>query len=273
MLEHNETRERTNWNTDIQIPSDMAQDRSLKYNELYLLVLTGNDVGRRCAVHDSILCIGRDEDSEIQLNHPSISRAHARIESNPNGIQVIDQNSTNGTRVNGKTVTRRNLREGDVLQLGEISMRLGRGKEAETSSADDLYRLCTLDALTGAITKRHFEVVREREIFRALRVETPLTQIDLEITIEKGSNTTLEESMWAIGKSVLFHSRQEDILGKDDVNRFSLLLPHTDIFSATLALSRLETALAETSESNVLPLHIEGTIRDLIKERNAGYTQ
>ncbi len=67
--------------------------------------------------------IGRSEESEIVLNDPSVSRAHAIVEVAAGEAVVRDLSSTNGTFLNGRRVEAEALRDGDELRFGNTRMR------------------------------------------------------------------------------------------------------------------------------------------------------
>jgi len=56
--------------------------------------------------------------SRMVLNSLEVSRFHALIDQDPNGLVLIDQNSRNGTFVNGQQQTRWAIANGDSLQIG-----------------------------------------------------------------------------------------------------------------------------------------------------------
>lgn len=66
--------------------------------------------------------LGRDAKNDIVIAHPTVSRHHGRIEKTPDGAYVlIDFNSRNGTRVNGKSIQRSELlQDGDRLRIGHV---------------------------------------------------------------------------------------------------------------------------------------------------------
>jgi pSer/pThr/pTyr-binding forkhead associated (FHA) protein len=66
---------------------------------------------------DLPLVVGRDEDADIRVDEPLVSRAHARIEPRDGGHAVLDLGSTNKTRVNGDVVAERVLAHGDELRF------------------------------------------------------------------------------------------------------------------------------------------------------------
>jgi pSer/pThr/pTyr-binding forkhead associated (FHA) protein len=69
------------------------------------------------------MLVGRDEDADIRIDEPLVSRAHARIEGRGDGYVVLDLGSTNLTRVNGAVVTECVLRDGDEVRFGRAVCR------------------------------------------------------------------------------------------------------------------------------------------------------
>jgi len=64
------------------------------------------------------LSIGRERDSDLALLDPTTSREHAVLESVGEGWMIRDVGSGNGTFVNGRRITSRTLRGGEVLRFG-----------------------------------------------------------------------------------------------------------------------------------------------------------
>ena len=71
----------------------------------------------------SVMLIGRDEDADIRVDEPLVSRAHARIEKRGGAYFVLDLGSTNLTKVNGEPVRERELRDGDELHFARARCR------------------------------------------------------------------------------------------------------------------------------------------------------
>jgi pSer/pThr/pTyr-binding forkhead associated (FHA) protein len=69
------------------------------------------------------MLVGRDEGSDIRVDEPLVSRAHARIEGRGDGYVVLDLGSTNLTKVNGVVVTECVLRDGDEVTFGRAKCR------------------------------------------------------------------------------------------------------------------------------------------------------
>jgi pSer/pThr/pTyr-binding forkhead associated (FHA) protein len=75
------------------------------------------------ALAAGVLLVGRDEDADIRVDEPLVSRAHARIERRGGAFFVLDLGSTNLTKVNGEAVRERELRDGDELQFARARCR------------------------------------------------------------------------------------------------------------------------------------------------------
>jgi hypothetical protein len=79
--------------------------------------------------------IGR-EGCDITLVDPDVSRRHAAIRIAAGEVTIEDLGSTNGTLVNGETITQpRTLRDGDEVRIGSASWRL-RAPAAATRLSD-----------------------------------------------------------------------------------------------------------------------------------------
>ena len=62
--------------------------------------------------------VGRDEEVDIRIDEPLVSRRHARLELRGGSWVICDLDSTNFTRVNGQRVRRETeLADGDELRF------------------------------------------------------------------------------------------------------------------------------------------------------------
>ena len=92
-----------------------------------LTVNNGPTAGKVMDLPPGELVIGRAAPAGLVIDHPEISRRHARI-TQRGGVHFLeDLGSTNGTRLNGQPVVgSRPLAQGDVIQLGtEITLSYG----------------------------------------------------------------------------------------------------------------------------------------------------
>jgi adenylate cyclase len=70
----------------------------------------------------SELSIGRTEGNDLVLNHPSVSRKHARVESRDGHWWIIDLKSTNGVKVNGNLIAEAQIGAGDKILIGSVQL-------------------------------------------------------------------------------------------------------------------------------------------------------
>ena len=69
----------------------------------------------------ALTTIGRTK-ADLVLTDTRVSRRHGELEVGPDGVAYRDTGSTNGSLLNGRTVTSTVLKPGDVLTLGETSL-------------------------------------------------------------------------------------------------------------------------------------------------------
>jgi pSer/pThr/pTyr-binding forkhead associated (FHA) protein len=71
----------------------------------------------------SQISIGRKDTNTIVIQEQTISSNHAQINFEGGQYVLTDLNSTNGTFVNGKRITKQALRNGDLVRMGAIEMK------------------------------------------------------------------------------------------------------------------------------------------------------
>lgn len=89
------------------------------------IYLVGND-GKETvaiAIEQGTVRLGRGFAADIQIDDPTLSRRHAIIVHEDGVTTVLDDRSANGTFVNGKQIVRKDLKHGDKVAFGRITMR------------------------------------------------------------------------------------------------------------------------------------------------------
>ncbi|MFP6873034.1 MAG: FHA domain-containing protein [Verrucomicrobiales bacterium] len=77
-------------------------------------------------LNDELTTLGMDPDNSIVIDNAAISSFHAEIRFDPSrkGYEIIDLDSRDGTRVNGKKIMRRHLESGDTIHFGQVAAEL-----------------------------------------------------------------------------------------------------------------------------------------------------
>jgi predicted component of type VI protein secretion system len=69
------------------------------------------------------ITIGRRPDNDIQVDNLAVSGLHATVTTVLNDSVIEDQNSTNGTLINGELTQKHLLKHGDVIEIGKHTLR------------------------------------------------------------------------------------------------------------------------------------------------------
>jgi len=102
-----------------------------------LVVESDNLRGLELRLTKSPIVVGRvRESADLVIDHRSISKEHARLTRLPEGTwQVLDLGSANGIKVNGEPYSKSEIRSGDRLELGHVTLRfLAAGAKAPAGS-------------------------------------------------------------------------------------------------------------------------------------------
>jgi pSer/pThr/pTyr-binding forkhead associated (FHA) protein len=106
--------------------------------------------------------IGRLPDNTVVIENPAVSGHHARIYSDGDAVIIEDLESTNGTFVNQKHVTRHTLQHGDVVLIGKHKVLFEDGEAAEAE-------LPATPALKNMGDTVYLDTKNHRELLATLR--------------------------------------------------------------------------------------------------------
>ncbi len=74
----------------------------------------------------NVKTIGRAPRADFIVNATLVSRLHCRLTAGATELEVVDLDSTNGTFVNSRRITRAPLKEGDTLGVGRVEFTVSR---------------------------------------------------------------------------------------------------------------------------------------------------
>jgi diguanylate cyclase (GGDEF)-like protein len=210
-----------------------TREPSVPPDQACLVVIYGDDLGRKFAIAGPSIVIGRSSRCAIQVHGESVSRRHCRVDVAASEIFLSDTRSTNGTYVNDRPIEREALSDGDIIGVGRTIFKFLTGANIERAYHEEIYRLSTVDGLTQVHNRRFFVEAVERELSRGRRYGRQLSIVLLDIDHFKVVNDTyghvagdriLSELATLISGSI----RREDVMARYGGEEFALLLPELD---------------------------------------------
>lgn len=222
----------------------------IKQREACLVMIVGEDLGQRFPLQGNAITIGRSPACEISLQDAALSRRHCRIVPSNEGAVLVDLESTNRTYLNDEEVVVRPLNDGDCIKIGSTQFKYLYGDRSEQVYFEEIYRLMTRDALTGAMNKRVFDKELDRFFSLFLRHGNRMSLIMMDIDHfkkfnDKHGHLAGDKVLADLGEIIREEKRNEDIFCRFGGEEFVLLLPETGISGAVQIAERLRQRLSE----------------------------
>lgn len=236
-----------------------------------LVMLYGEAIGKRYLITDRELVVGRDEGSTLPLLDSTVSRNHCRLVPRDGGVDLLDLGSTNHTYVNGQLTSERALRDGDQIRIGRSIFKFLSGDNIEHAYHAEVFRLMSVDSLTGAFNRQHFDKEIQRLYAYARRYGRPLSLAMLDIDHFKYINDTRghlfgDRVLAQLGALVGSLKREQDVFCRYGGEEFMLILPETELIGAVDHANRVRKAVGrETFEydGKVQPVSISIGVAEL----------
>jgi predicted nucleic acid-binding Zn-ribbon protein len=106
-------------NRDAQLERTRA---SLTQPGEYLCFDDGSGAPRVVALTREWTRVGRSLAADVRFDDPTVSRRHALIVRQPDGVRVLDDRSLNGVFVNGERIDGQLLKDGDEIIVGRYRL-------------------------------------------------------------------------------------------------------------------------------------------------------
>jgi two-component system, cell cycle response regulator len=234
--------------TVITVVTKGLDERSAPPGQACLVVFYGANIGKRYFLEHAEQILGRSDSVNIQVEQDSVSRQHAKAVSKDGRWILMDLGSTNGTFVNDEQITQTELRDGDMVRVGQTIFKYLSGSNIESKYHEEIYRLTTMDGLTQCFNKRYFLETIERELNRAMRYGRQLSMIMFDIDHFKKINDThghlagdyvLRELAGIVTRSL----RREDVFSRYGGEEFAIILPEIDREGAVHVAEKLRVAV------------------------------
>ena len=103
------------------IPTKVAYPRQIEY-DIAKLTLQDDDNKNEFILGERQFYIGRKENNDLFIADESVSRIHAYISYERHRHIIHDANSLNGTYINKKLIEKQELKHGDKILIGNVSV-------------------------------------------------------------------------------------------------------------------------------------------------------
>lgn len=118
-----------------------------------LVMLVGPTPGAEFALVGERVVIGRGEECDIAINHTSVSRVHAEVQSLGDGrYELVDRESANGVRLNGVELKRGLIDARDTIELGDVVFKYIPAGEIYALGADESQKLASVSPAFERLT-------------------------------------------------------------------------------------------------------------------------
>jgi two-component system cell cycle response regulator len=233
-------------------------------NEACLVVIYGDELGKKYNLNSSSLLIGRSSKCDIQIDQESTSRNHSKIVNTGKSILIRDLGSTNGTYVNDEPIEEYVLRDADLIKIGRTIFKFLTGGNIENAYHEEIYRLTTIDGLTQISNKRFFMETLEREIARGHRYQRPLSLVMFDLDHFKTINDSYghlagDYVLKQLASAVKQRIRREDLFARYGGEEFAIILPEIALDTAVTFAEKIRHLVEHHEfrfEKTVIPVTI-----------------
>ncbi|MEA5566507.1 ATP-binding cassette domain-containing protein [Anabaena sp. UHCC 0399] len=143
--------------TEISIGQDPQNMVVLKYYNPANPVVNPAPISQGISLKNRSVLLGRDGDSSLPLDAPTVSRRHATIDTDTQGRYILRDHSTNGVFVNGQRINSSTvLTPGALIRIGPFALVL-RGDELQFIDQGNQIRLDACDLVIQDKDKRRLD--------------------------------------------------------------------------------------------------------------------
>lgn len=239
--------------TEVMTSTDplTASLRDSRKKRACLMVVYGQEVGRRYWLSKDVAVCGRDPEADIHIDNKRLSRRHFAILHKKPKFYLKDLGSRNGTVVNEKTIKDEiELKFGDKIQCGGTVLQFMSEASIEHMLVDKLREDAYRDGLTQVYNKRILPDV-EKEMFDRAKVDQhPLGVLMFDIDHFKKLNDTYghlfgDQVLSGLSKEISSKvMRTQDIMIRFGGEEFLIVLSHPSHKALTGLGERVRKAAA-----------------------------
>lgn len=249
--EYNETDSPTQVGPDASAANIASTDR-----RPMLVALAGELLATPIPLERSEVTLGRALEADVRVNDAKASRLHACVSSEVDAesgepvFKIRDLHSTNGTRVNGRTVTEATLRHGDKILIGDQLFRFELLDEIDRAFQQQIQRLLGHDELTGLLTSKSFFSELRREAARAEQTSKPFCVLMMDLDHFKAINDNYghlvgNRTLQDVGVIIKAALRSGDVASRFGGEEFAAFLLDADYLQGLVAAERVRRGIEQ----------------------------
>jgi diguanylate cyclase (GGDEF)-like protein len=179
----------------------LLPEPALERSRPRLVSIHGAHLGKRWALEACGVVIGRDPaQAGLALPDPAVSARHCalELEAVTGEFTVSDLESRNGTFVNGEKVSERRLCAGDKLFVGETVLEFSLDDSLGAGFHSGIDGRVDVDALTGLLVKRAFDLELARAFAQASAGAGALSVLMLDMDGQRSATDDKAQKMGAL---------------------------------------------------------------------------
>ncbi len=234
--------------SDIAPPPKIIQNR----DRPSFIVLQGPTVGETFRIEGDEAFLGRGSNVTIRIQDDNMSRRHARVFKEAGELHIEDLESANGTLVNGQSIKRHQLKDGDKVTLGgAVVLKFTYHDELDEQFQQKMYDAALRDGLTRIFNKRYYQERLTSEMAYSRRHGTPLSLILFDVDHFKKINDTRghlagDYVLTKLAQVALSAIRTEDVIARYGGEEFGVICRGITADRAIILAERLRSMIEST---------------------------
>ena len=215
-----------------------------------VVVIDGRSLGAMFELSPEPVTIGRDPDNHLVIDEVGVSRQHAVVWLAEGKAVVRDTDSKNGTYVNGRPIQQLLLEDGDLMFIGQTTLKYLAADNVEQAYYEYLHQITVEDPLTGIPNRRYFDEFVIREVARTARYRRPLALLMIDVDRFKSINDTYghlcgDTVLRELAQLISRRLRRSEFIARYGGEEFALVLPETDSAGARIIAERIRQTVED----------------------------
>ncbi|MBI5515764.1 MAG: FHA domain-containing protein [Deltaproteobacteria bacterium] len=176
--------------------------------------------------------LGRDAANHFVLTSSTVSRRHAQILRRPDGWWLLDQQSTNGSRIGNARVREQRLADEDRVQLGDVVLKCLLGEGLARRQEALALHFGTHDGMTDLANRQGLLEALTRVGSASGAALLALDLVGLGELNRRHGDVAGDDVVYGVAELVRALAPEGSVAGRLDGGTFALVLPATDVPTA-----------------------------------------